>query len=181
MTIGKKIISGYLVVLVMLVMVTGVAFYSLKVTEDTYGHFLDVQEGLIDAAHEIRFEERNQTARFRGFLLYPDKQEEFLGKLRKDYEAFDTIIEKAQRIVLTKEGADILNEIRNLNLQYKQVQQEAINLVQQGKKAEALVQAEEKGRPLTEKILEKAEGFREREMKIESEDTHRPGHQNKVA
>ena len=34
MTIGKKIISGYLVVLVMLVMVTGVAFYSLKSTED---------------------------------------------------------------------------------------------------------------------------------------------------
>jgi CHASE3 domain sensor protein len=169
MTIGKKIISGYLVVLVMLIIVTGVAFYSLKSTEDTYEHLINVNERLIDAANEIRFEVRNQTARFRGFLLYPDKQEDFLGKLREDYGTFNTIIENAQKLVITKEGAEILNEIRNLNLQYNQIQQEAINLVQQGKKAEALVPAAEKGRPLTEKLLEKAESFREHEIKLETE------------
>jgi len=169
MTIGRKIISGYLVVLVMLVLVTGVGFYSLKSTEDSYEHFLTVSERLIDTAQEIRFKVRNQTAHFRGFLLYPDKQEEFLDKLQKDFETFDTMLEKAQKIVLTKEGAEILNEIRNLNVHYNQVQQEAINLVQKGKKAEALILAEEKGRPLTDKLLEKAESFRAQEMKIVSE------------
>lgn len=169
MTIGKKIISGYLVVLVMLVMVTGVGFYSLKSTVDSYEHFLNVEERLIDVANEIKFKVRTQTAHFRAFLLYPEKQEEFLGKLREDYGTFNTVIENAQKLVLTKEGTEMLNEIRNLNVQYNQVQQEAINLVQQGKKAEALVPAVEKGQPLTEKLLEKAESFREREMKIESE------------
>ena len=170
MTIGKKIISGYLVVLVMLVIVTGVGFYSLKSTENTYEHLIDVSERLIDVANAIRFEVRNQTAHFRGLLLYPDKQEEFLGKLREGYETFNTIIENGQKLVIIKEGAEILNEIRNLHVEYNQVQQEAINLLRQGKRAEALVTAEEKGRPLTEKLLEKAESFREREIRLESED-----------
>ena len=169
MTIGKKIISGYLVVLVMLVIATGISFYSLKSTEDSYERFLNVEERLINAAQEIRFEVRNQTAHFRGLLLYPEMQEKFLDKLRKDNETFNTILKNAQKLVLTQEGAEILNEVGNLNGQYNQVQQEAINLVQKGKRAEGLILAEEKVKPLTEKLLEKAEVLRELTMKSVSE------------
>lgn len=169
MTIGKKIFSGYLVVLGMLIMAIGVAFYSLKASEDSYEHFLDVEERLIDASDEIRFEVRNQTAHFRGLLLYPEKQEEFLKKLNEDYQSFDWMLENAQKLVVTEAGAAMLMEVKKLFLQYKQVQEEAINLAREGIMTHAVVVAEAKGKPVADKLLEKAESFRQREMKLEAE------------
>lgn len=69
MTIGKKIIGGYAIVLALLVLVTGVAFYSLEKTRATYDRFLDVDERLVDGANELRFSLRDQVAHYRAILL----------------------------------------------------------------------------------------------------------------
>ena len=49
MTISKKIIGGYIAILSLLVLVTGVAFYALKQTQATYNNFLNVDERLLEA------------------------------------------------------------------------------------------------------------------------------------
>ena len=52
MTISKKIIGSYVVVLALLVLVTSVAFYALNQTQATYNRFLNVDERLLEAANE---------------------------------------------------------------------------------------------------------------------------------
>ena len=64
MTIGKKIIGAYAVVLTLLAIVTIGAFYSLGRIKAAYDRFLDVNQRLVEAASEIRWQLRTlaQTA-----------------------------------------------------------------------------------------------------------------------
>ncbi|MGB5103974.1 MAG: hypothetical protein WBO04_11750, partial [Steroidobacteraceae bacterium] len=74
MTIGKKIIGGYAIVLALLVIVAGVAFYSLRAAEREYAGFLSQEAQAIIRATELGQESRDQVAQYRGLLLYPDQQ-----------------------------------------------------------------------------------------------------------
>ena len=113
MTIGKKLIGGYAVVLALLALVTGIAFYSLEKTQTAYDRFLDVNESLVSGSNELRYELRNQTAHYRATLLYPDMQKKYWDDLQNDHRQFAGIIEKMRRLVFTSEGSDMLNKKKN--------------------------------------------------------------------
>jgi len=83
MTIGRKNNRGYALVLALLVLVTGVAFYALEQTQADYDRFLDVNERLVDGSNELRFQLRSQVGHYRGILLYPDMDKKFLEDLQK--------------------------------------------------------------------------------------------------
>ena len=82
MTIGKKIIGGYVLVLALLAIMTAVAFYSLQDDERAYAGFLDVDTQSILGATELRQEARDQAAQYRGLLLYPERHSVLLSELR---------------------------------------------------------------------------------------------------
>ena len=166
MTIGKKIIGGYAVVLALLAIVMFVAFYSLDRVQVTYNRFLDVNERLVDGANEIRFLARDQTAHYRGILLYPDLQKQYRDKLEADYRQFKEILERMRRLVFAKEGLDMVNEIAALEAKIEQGEQRVIDLAQRGKRAEALALGIEEVRPVTETMIEKVDALRERELKL---------------
>lgn len=169
MTIGRKLIGGYAIVLALLVLVTGIAFYSLEKTQATYNSFLDVNERLVDGSNELRFELRGQTAHYRAILLYPDLQKKYWDDLQNAYRQFAATIEKMRRLVLSAEGLDMLNEIAAIQAQHEQGQERVVNLAQHNKRAEALALGIKEVRPLTDALTGKVERFREREMKLEAE------------
>jgi len=169
MTINKKIMGGYIVIVAILVIVTAIAFYSLRDIQGAYNRFIDVNERLIDGANEIRFEVRDQIAHYRAILLYPDEQKKYYDELEKDHESFSAIIERMQKVVLTEEGRSMLDEITNIQMKHEEAQYKVVALAQQGKRAEALIMGIKNVKPLSNKLIEKAEAFREREIKIGSE------------
>src|SRR4030042_393831 len=169
MTIGKKIIGGYVVMIALLVIVTVIAFYSLRSVQGTYNRFINVNERLIDGANELRFEVRDQIAHYRAYLLYPDEQKKYWSQLQEDHSTFNAIIERMQKLVLTDEGRKMLDEIAALQVQHEQAQEKITALVQKGKRAEALALGIREVLPLTYKIIDKAEAFRERELKLGTE------------
>ncbi|MDO8704317.1 MAG: methyl-accepting chemotaxis protein, partial [Sulfuricaulis sp.] len=169
MTIGKKLIGGYAVVLALLALVTGIAFYSLEKTQTAYDRFLDVNERLVSGSNELRFELRNQTAHYRAILLYPDLQKKYWGDLQNDHRQFAAIIEKMRRLVFTSEGSDMLNEIAAMQAKNEQWQERVVDLERRGKHAEALTLGIKEVYPLTQALIGKVERFREREAKLETE------------
>jgi methyl-accepting chemotaxis protein len=169
MTIGRKLIGGYLVVLALLALITGIAFYSLNETQSAYDHFLDVNERLVDGSNELRYELRNQTAHYRAILLYPDMQKKYWDDLQSDHSQFAAIIEKMRRLVISSEGMSMLNEIAALQAKHEQGQGQVVELAQRGKRAEALALGIKEVYPLTQALLGKVERFREREVKLEEE------------
>ena len=166
MTIGKKIIGGYAVVLALLAIVAIVAFYAISRTQATYDRFIDVNERLVNSANELRFELRDQIAHYRGILLYPDLQKQYQDQLAADYRKFAEAIEKMRRLVVTGEGRDKVNEIAALQAKHEQAQERVIDLAGQGKRAEALALGVKEALPLTSAVIDKVESFREQQLKL---------------
>jgi len=169
MTIGKKIVGGYVVVIALLVIVTVIAFYLLRVTQGTYNRFIDVNQRLINDANELRIEERDQVAHYRAILLYPAEQKKYGDELDKDHESFSAIIERMQKLVLTEEGRNVLDEIKNIQMKHEEAQHKVVALAQQGKRAEALAMGIKNVKPLTNMLVDKVEAFRDREIRLGTE------------
>jgi len=166
MTIGKKIIAGYAIVLMLLAIVTITAFYSFDRTQKAYSHFIDVNERLMEGANELRFELRDQIAHYRGFLLYPGLQKKFWDDLQDDHHQFKENIEKMRRLAITGEGVGMVNGIESLQAKHEQAQERVIELEQKGKHAEALALGIREVLPLTNTLLDSANRFRNREAKL---------------
>ena len=166
MTIGKKIIGGYAIVLALLAIVTITAFYSLTRLQTAYDGFIDVDEQLVDGANQLRFELRSQIARYRAILLYPDLQEKYRADLQADHRQFKEVIEKMRGAVLSGEGRTLLDEIAALQAKNEQAQARVIDLAGQGKRAEALALGIKEVRPLTATLIEKVGGFSDRQLQL---------------
>ena len=165
MTIGKKIIGGYIAVLVLLAFVMFIAFYSLTRMQATYDGFIDVDAQLVEGAGKLRFELSDQVANYRGILLYSDLLKSYLEELQTNRRRFNEIIESMRRLVRSAEGRSVLEEIAALQAKNELTQDRVIELVRQGKHAEALVLGIKEVRPLNAALIDKTERFRDRELK----------------
>ena len=138
MTIGKKIIGGYVVVLALLTIVAGVAFYSLKATESAYAAFLDEDTQSIIVAKELGGEARDQVAQYRGLLLFPEQRSRLVNELRESHHQFDTLLDKVRSLSRSDAGVRLADEIANAQKKYREGQEEGIRLIEGGKLKEAL-------------------------------------------
>jgi methyl-accepting chemotaxis protein len=169
MTIGKKIIGGYVVVLALLVLVMLIAFYSFARIQATYDSFIDVDERLVEGARKLRFEMNDQVANYRGILLYPDLQKSHREELQANWHRFNEIIASMRELARSAEGRGMLDEIAALQAKNEQAQDRVIELARQGKHAEALALGIREVRPLTRAMDDKTEGFRDRQLKLLAE------------
>ena len=169
MTIGKKIIGGYIAVLVLLALVVFIAFYSLTRIQATYGGFIDVDAQLVEGAGKLRFELSDQVANYRGILLYFDLQKSHWEELQANRNRFNELIGKMSQRVRSAEGRGMLEEITALQAQNEQAQDRVIALAQQGKHAEALALGIKEVRPLNAALGDKTERFRDHEAKLMAE------------
>jgi methyl-accepting chemotaxis protein len=138
MTIGKKIIVGYAVVLALLVLVAAVAFYSLKATEREYTGFLDVDAQSVVRATQLGQEARDQVAQYRGLLLYPDQFARLLGELRDSHRRLDSLLNDMRSLSRAESGRRLIDEIVAAQDQYKKSQERGIELMEQGQHSEAI-------------------------------------------
>jgi methyl-accepting chemotaxis protein len=166
MTIGKKIIGGYVVVLGLLAIVMFVAFYSLDRVQTTYDGFIDVDEQLVEGADRLRFELNDQIGNYRGLLLYPDLRKNYLEDLQANRRRFGAIAATMRQLVRSAEGRGMLDDIVALQAKNELAQDGVIELARQGKRAQALALGIEEVRPLSATLIDQAERFRDREIKL---------------
>jgi methyl-accepting chemotaxis protein len=169
MTIGKKIIGGYAIVLALLAIVMGVAFYSLGRVQATYSRFLDVDERLLESASELRSLAYAQTAHYRGVLLYPELQKQSQDLLQDNDRRFKQVLERMRRLADPTEGRDLVNEIAALQEKLERARQGVVQLALDKKHAEALALGSKEVRPLNAAVIEKAGQFHERQSKLLAE------------
>ncbi|WP_119300704.1 HAMP domain-containing methyl-accepting chemotaxis protein [Dongia deserti] len=166
MTIGKKIVGGYAVVLAMLAFVAAVAFYSLNQVKATYDEFFDVNVQSMIRADELQFSMRDRTAHYRGLLLYPDLARDFTEKLQIENNEVRALLERMRRAGLSPEGARLLDEISSLNDSYVQTERRALEMVNRGDRAGAAEISERESRPINEALADKTQAFRDREARV---------------
>jgi len=165
MTIGKRIIGGYAIVLALLVIVAAVAFYSLKATEREYEGFLNVDAQAIIRAMELGQEARDQVAQYRGLLLYPDQRSRLANDLRESHRQFDALLDKLRSLSRSEAGTRLVDEIADAQKKYKEAQEQGIRLVEQGKLNEAIALSNKLLPPLSTALRDKVEQYIARQQK----------------
>ncbi len=165
MTISKKIIGSYIVVLALLVLVTSVAFYALNQTQATYNRFLNVDERLLEAANELRSVTFAQQTYVRGMLLYPELHQVNQGLLEANDRQFKLIFERMRGLTDTAQN-DLLDDLETLQQQLEQAQQQAVRLALEKKTEEAIAYTIREFRPRSIALIEKAKRFYEQQAKL---------------
>lgn len=166
MTISRKIIGGYAVILALLALVTSVSFYAINQTQATYNHFLNVDERLLESANELRSITFAQQTYVRGILLYPELQKLNQSLLLTNDRQFRQTFEKMRNLIENSEELDLVNEMASLQEQLKQAQHNAVRLSLEQKHEEALAFTIKEFRPLSLALIEKAGRFYERQSKL---------------
>lgn len=166
MTISRKIIGGYAIVLALLTLVTGISFYALDQTQTTYNRFLNVDERLLESANELRAVTFAQQTYVRGILLYPELLKLNQSLLQDNDRQFKQIFEKMRHLISAGEGADLVNDLESLQQQLERAQHEVLQLVLEQKKDEAITHTIKEFRPRSLALIEKAKRFYERQSKL---------------
>lgn len=165
MTISKKIIGSYIVVLALLVLVTSVAFYALNQTQATYSRFLNVDERLLEAANELRSVTFAQQTYVRGMLLYPELHQVNQGLLEANDRQFKLIFERMRGLTDTAQN-DLLDDLETLQQQLEQAQHQAVRLALEKKIPAATEHTIKEFRPRSMALIEKAKRFYEQQAKL---------------
>lgn len=161
MTIGKKIISGYLIIFLLLGIVTGIAFYTLDQTRAAYTHFHNVNERLLSGANEIQANAYGYHAHYRGLLLYPALLQESLKNLDANDEEARQIFKKMRRLIETQQGLDFVDEMAEQRDGIEQERQKVVQLLQDNKREKAMAVSIQELRSLNTAIIETAKRFHE--------------------
>jgi methyl-accepting chemotaxis protein len=169
MTIGRKIIAGYAVVIVLMAIASATGYYTIRTQDREYGRFSDVSRKLIDGAGELRFESRDQVAHVRGLLLFPERKEKYLESLEEDYRQFDAAAKEMRGTVITQEGLRLVEDITALQAKQKLLQDKIVAFATEGKQAEAVALAYQQVVPVTDELVDKLESFMQRERKLVKE------------
>ncbi|HXG57447.1 MAG TPA: methyl-accepting chemotaxis protein [Thermoanaerobaculia bacterium] len=165
MTIGKRILGGYLVLLALLVLVAAVALRSLQSSEKAYEAFLDEETQAVLAATRLLVEARDQIAQFRGVLLYPDEQERLTADLRSSHREVETLLGKVRGFSHSDEEAALVERITATQKRIVETQEQGLALVKEGKRDAALTLATETILPLGEALRDDTKRYIEHQEK----------------
>ncbi len=165
MTIGKKIIGGYLIVLTILIIVCAATFYTFRTIEGAYAEFLDSNTQAILIATALKLEARDQTAQYRGALIYAEEQNRLIDDTRESHRQFDALVEKLRTLSRSETARRILQGIEEIQKSHKAAQEQVIALLQRGKREEAITLSSKEALPLALKLREKCDQYIEFEQK----------------
>jgi methyl-accepting chemotaxis protein len=165
MTIGRKIIGGYLIVLAILIIVCAATFYTFRTIEEAYAEFLDTNTQAILIATALKLEARDQTAQYRGALLYSGDQNRLINDTRDSHRQFDALVEKLRALSRSETARRILQEIEEIQKKHKAEQEQVFALLQRGKHQEAIAVSTKDVLPLAHKLRDKCDQYIEFEQK----------------
>ena len=165
MTIGRKIIGGYLIVLALLLIVCAATFYTFRTIEGAYAEFLDSNTQAILIATALKLEARDQTAQYRGALIYSEDQNRLINDTRDSHRQFDALVEKLRTLSRSEMARRILQEIEEIQKRHKAGQEQVIALLQRGKRPEAIALSTKEVLPFAYKLRDNCDQYIEFEQK----------------
>lgn len=175
MSIGRKIIGGFAIVLVLLLIAVSAGYYAINIVQDTYGGFIDVEERRIDDVNQLEIIVEAETADYRGFLLYD--RAEYLNQLSVQRSLFDETAGRLRTFLLSRGGAGeplvILDEIISLHEKYKQAQQNIISGSAQVNRTDAINQSAAETLPFVNELNAKIRQFHDIQVGTEAEERAR--------
>lgn len=174
MSIGKKIIGGYAVVLALLLIAVATGYYTLNLVQDKYKTLIEVEERQIDDVDQLELIMESEIADYRGFLLYPESSKEYLSILQDEFHLFDETASRLRKSISSRkdpgESLSRLDEIISIQNRYKQAIEKLIDVSGQMNRTEAIALSIRDVRPFRIELGNKIKQFHDMQTDLETKE-----------
>ncbi|HXG01558.1 MAG TPA: MCP four helix bundle domain-containing protein, partial [Bacteroidota bacterium] len=158
MTVDKKILGGYALVLVLLAVVLVISMYTLREVREGYDGFLERDIPSVTMALELKLEVRDEVAQLRGILLFPSERARLVNDLHQSRLQLSTKLQEIKSVTSSTEAA-LLGFIESLQARYGRVQDDIIQLIDQKRDREALAMTSNEALPVALELQAKCDEF----------------------
>jgi methyl-accepting chemotaxis protein len=164
MTIGKKILFGFIAVLLILTALASFSFYQLIKVDNQYTDLIDDKAKKLIMIKNLEVAAKQEESGLRGFLLIGDEEaHDFFNKTKMDYR---NASDQLAQILKLPEAQRLLRELDSIENEYVTTAEEAIRLYKDNKKEEAALLEATKGRDTVIKLSQKAEELSSYQQKV---------------
>ena len=138
MTIGKKIIGGYLIVLAILIIVCAATFYTFRTIEGCLCRVSRFKYPGHSHRHRAQTGGERPDCSVSRRMIYAEEQNRLINDTRESHRQFDALVEKLRTLSRSETTRRILQGIEEIQKGHKAGQEQVIALLQQGKRQEAI-------------------------------------------
>ena len=131
----NRILLGYAVPIILFIGLTGLIFTSVNKLVLAFEEVKRTQE-ILDYSALMRFSYIRMALALRGYVIFRDK--EIISDYYNWKQSLITYSEKIKPIIVNNKQKDRLKDMLDMSNQYNTLSNRVINLVQQGKQAEAI-------------------------------------------
>ncbi|MCZ7402807.1 MAG: methyl-accepting chemotaxis protein [Candidatus Methanoperedens sp.] len=173
MSIGKKIIGGYIIVLALLLIAVATGYYTINLVQDKYSGFIDINDRQMEDVKELNFIVESEVAEYRGFLLFPDESQLHLDALHEEYRMFNETADRLRKSISSGGGSlesiSLLDDIVNLQANYEQGQKKVISISDEMNRTEAIAVTIKEVRPVRKELEVKISQFYDMQLKLDAQ------------
>jgi len=127
LTISKKLIGGFMSVAILLVLVSGIASFSLNRVKQSYADLLERQAVLYGNAKDIQYNAAEQVSSLQGYFLKQDPN--VLLYVRTANENLADFVTQSLEMVTAAEQKEKLTKLAELNEEFRQKTDEVLAIL----------------------------------------------------
>ncbi|EOD00514.1 methyl-accepting chemotaxis protein [Caldisalinibacter kiritimatiensis] len=142
LNIRAKILGGFSIILIIMVLASGLAMTGISTVEKEYGVVVNKNLPVSQLVWKIRAKNFEQVASIRAYMIYKDKK--YTDKFYSINEELGSIYDNIESLIETDSSKEMLNQIKEAHSEYKKVAKEVFNLVDNGD-LEKAIEVGEKG------------------------------------
>lgn len=124
LTIGKKILIGYLSVALLLGGTSGISYYYIKQVNTSYSDLIDRRVTILANTKQIQTLALKQTNSLRGYLLTQDTN--FLVELQTANESLQDLISSTKELLTEQKNKEAMQELTVLNKEFERMYEELL-------------------------------------------------------
>lgn len=128
MTIGKKLISSFLIIAFLLAITGGISSYYLLQIDSTYSDLLDRRAVILANVLKIQVEVSKENNSIRGYMLTKDT--EFLDFLKTNRANITKLLSETNKIARIQAFKERLHELETINEKYMLESEQLVQMIQ---------------------------------------------------
>ncbi|MCH6266986.1 methyl-accepting chemotaxis protein [Neobacillus citreus] len=154
-TINRKLLSGFLVVILILIMTIGVSYYQISKVNENYSFLLQDKAKKAVDIEALKVAAKQEIVSMRGYLIVGDDQAlQDYNKAHDEYQnQYNNLLKRFQ----IKEAIDMLKELDRIENEYKQFTEHVFELKRQNKTEEYQALVSSQGREIVKRFDQQAD------------------------
>lgn len=126
LTVGKKLLIGFMSIALLLVLTNAISFYSIKMIDSSYSDLVDRRALVVKKSKEIQNLASREISGLRGILL---DEADAVESFEKIVAQLDDLIEQTKELVKSQENIDDFEKMLALNKNFSEKSAQVINLL----------------------------------------------------